>query len=268
MRGTVDDDEIDVAMLGTRLPPVPAAFKALRTVELLLHFLAWVGVIATMVLDGEADGFDPAKVVGEMKHYSWRTSTVDAAIVTFAAAIVAAITALAEYPSIGLLLSSVACVAAVAKRIMLAADESALRSWCVVAAVVATACLSLAMLLQALRARRRRQALALMRLEHDLETTTTTTEVDARGAALPRPNTYTRRRADGQGKGASIGRLLALAGPERCQLIVATVMLAGSTASTTAMPALGLVAATRTPQCSRSPAESPALDARPQTPTK
>ena len=79
-RGTAD--ELDAALLGTRLP-TPAALKALKTFELLLHLAAWCGVIAAIILDGHADNFDPDRIIGEVRHYSWRKTTADAALASF-----------------------------------------------------------------------------------------------------------------------------------------------------------------------------------------
>lgn len=236
-RGTAD--ELDAAMIGTRLP-VPAGLKALKRMELVLHLAAWVGVVAAIILDGHADNFDPARVIGEVRHYEWRKSTADAALASFVVAVASLVAALIDRPLPGLVVSLAVCVAAVVKRIMLI-DTTAgnLRSWCVVSAAAAAGCLGLATLLQSVRAHRRRKALAMVRLEDDLETSTREFDASAPNhGRLPRPNTYTRRNADGKGTGATVGRLLSLAGPERCMLICATFFLCGSTAASTAMPAM------------------------------
>ena len=229
-RGT--QGELDAAMLGTRLvtrPPIYA--RALRTLELVLHLAAWATVIASLVLDGLADGFDPQRVIGEVRHYNWRHSTADAVLVAFFTAAAGGIAALNLRPVAGLAISCLALGASIAKNCML--RDGGLRSACAICALAATGCVALATLLQVVRARRRRSLLEL-RLDPDEETTSTD---DPLGLVVP-ANTYTRRAADGSSAGASVGRLVSLALPERCMIVVATFALFGSTASQMAMPAL------------------------------
>jgi len=232
MQRELTADEMDASMLGVRLPSdPPACVKALKASELLLHVVAWVGVAAAIVLDDHADGFDMDTVLGELRHYRWRTTTLDAVLVTLLAAAIASVASLNRRPVLGLAASVSACGACVAKRAMLLADAHSYRAACATVAVAATCCLVAATLVQALRARR---AAALNgRLVDDVESSSATRRFD--DALLDSSDhIYTH----GGKKGASFGRLLRLATPERCMLAIATVALFCSTAAQMALPAV------------------------------
>ena len=220
-RGTAD--EIDASMLGTRLPPAPASVRALRMGELLLHLVAWAGVIAGIILDAHADSFDPSIVIGEVRHYSWRKTSVDAALAAFVAVAVSAVAALNAHPAIGAVISAALCGGCIAKRVTLEdATHGGLRLWCVISAVTATGCVLAATLIQSIRTRRRRTL--EVRFGDDFD------------GDLHAHSTYTRSRH--AGTGASVRRLLGLGVPERCMITIGTIALLGSTTSQMLMPAL------------------------------
>ena len=214
----------------------PKCLRALRAVELLLHLIAWVGIIAAIILDGRADGFDPKRIIGEGKHYDWHHTTGDAVLAAFIFGIIAGIAALNKRPIFGLVASLLVCGMCVAKNVTLEDRTGGLRATCAICALAATGCLVLAMLLQTLRGCRKKSALELLQEEQDLETSTRGLGLDYRDLLIP-PATYTRRGADGTAKGASFGRLISLAAPERCMLIFATTCLMGASISQMAMPA-------------------------------
>jgi hypothetical protein len=226
-RGTAD--EMDASMLGVRIArDVPPCVKALRAVELLLHVVAWAGTAAAIVLDGHADGFDASTVLGEVRHYDLRSTTIDVVLVTVVAATIASLAALNRRPLLGLAVSVLACGACVAKRAMLL-DVSSLRAACATCAVAATCCLVTATLSQAVRAWRGGPSSSLRLAPDDLEQTSGPGDDSGVLEAQLHINT-------GSSKGASVGRLLRLAAPERSILAVATVCLFFSTASNMVLP--------------------------------
>jgi len=223
-------DELSATMLGVRMASdPPRCVKALRMAELLLHLGVWIGVVTAAVLDGHADGFDPARIAGEVRHYEWRTSTADAVLIAAAAALIGAVAALTRRPPIGLLASVVSCVALVVKCATLLGHRGSFRSSCAAAALVSSACLLIAMALQTARVVHRENKRSSTRLNDDLEADAAADDYGLAG--------LTRRKADGTKRGASVGRLLTIAGPERGMLLFATFCLAGSTTSQMAMPA-------------------------------
>lgn len=232
-------EEYAVTMLGSwTVTATPLTARAVRNTELILHLSAWACLITAVILDGRAVGFDPSREVAEWKPYRWRHTTADAVLVSFVAAICAATTAINRMPSWGLLASVASCAACVAKSAMLHERLGGLRATCAIFTAVATGLLALAMLLQTLRERHRRMARTLLLQQMDVETSGAPDDATRFGEGVIPPNTYASRGADGKGRGASIGRLVSLARPERCLIIIATVALVGSTLAQAAMPAL------------------------------
>ena len=98
---------VDEAQISLAHPP--KCLRALRAVELLLHLIAWVGIIASIILDGRADGFDPKRIIGEGRHYDWHHTTGDAVLAAFIFGIIAGIAALNKRPIFGLVASLLVC---------------------------------------------------------------------------------------------------------------------------------------------------------------
>ena len=222
----------------------------LRVTELVLHLSAWGCVIAAIIFDGHADGWDPQGVVHEIKPYDWRHSTADAVVVAFLSAIIAGASSCSGTPCCGLAACLLTTAACVTKRAMLLERNGGLRSSCVIISAVACACFALASLNQALRlSRRRRRAREI----HSSLLADAATDAAAAAAAAdeaaddddgrralesifpPGSRLATNHGTGGGGKngkkprGATLGRLLSLGRPERCMIVVATFALMGST---------------------------------------
>lgn len=236
-RGT--DPEWDAQLLGTRhTSHPPCCVRMLRAGELALMLCAWALLIVAIVCDGRADAFDPAKVLHEVEPYEWRHTTVDAVLMVFLAASITAVAALSQRPLWGVVASTVALAACVAKRAMLDERAGGLRASSVVFCLASSCCSALTAIAHTLRRGKRRRASG--RLD-GLDSAVTSSrqppldDLEALSLSFVSVRSVAGAAASG---GASVTRLLGTARPERRMLLMATVALMLSTLSQMTMPML------------------------------
>ena len=158
------------ATLGQTLMEAPTRPADLQLVPfmrcswLLLHLGAWGTLVAAIILDGKADGWDPQQALHEFEPYRFNASTADAVILTFVTSSISSGAAYCRAPLCGLVLSTAAAGTCIAKRVLLhdptaSSSTGGLRTLCALLCAVSCCCLSVASGLQAIcEARRRRHA--------------------------------------------------------------------------------------------------------------
>ena len=210
-----DDTEVRLHQVGTGL--------LLGLPVVLLILTGWCLVIASIVLDGVSDHWDGSAIVNELSHYSWKGSTADAVIASFFTAVISTWALFTHHPKRGLYLS-------VAVFLVLAVKAAKLQRTGAALGCAALASLSALSTSGALTLKLCAQRHADLRGRNS---TLLGGEMD--GVNSVRSST---RSSGKTATGATVMRLLALARPERCLLILATFALAGASASQMAMPAL------------------------------